>query len=302
MEERLFRYFTKTLLFIVISFCYTNLLVSQDMDQGGSGNWYEKLHWWKKAKPKYQEIVASVKRIRKFKKEFAAKQSIINSTIHDLIDSLKIDNKQLMGKINQYISEMDAKIEESYENVEETRVIEQFGENKKKLERLKQDFRLIDDLGSKVNEAIEDVLASQIERVEDYEEKAMNKLLQLENVLDDKKAKNFYEEIQNSAENILSIEEYIQGPLKGYLNQASIRLNQLTHEIKNLVLELENQKIYLSEITPEPEKEPIVEEPVKKPVVKKEIPGSFFSKIIALIYKILSLFWNIITYPFRWLF
>jgi hypothetical protein len=302
MKKRLLKLFTKAFFLLAISFSYINLLISQDIDQGNSGNWYEKLHWWKKAKPKYQELVASVKRIKKFKKEFATKQSIINSTIHDLIDSLKIDNKQLMGKINNYISEMDEKIEESYnEGVEDANVIEQFSENKKNLERLKQDFRLLDDLGSKVNEAIEDILASQIERAEDYEEQAMNKLIQLENVLDDKKAKNFYEEIQNKAENIISIEDYIQGPLKGYLNQSSIRLNQLTHEIKNLVLDLENQKIYISDVVPEPEEEPIVEESKKKPVVKEEISTSIFSKISSFFFKIFSTIWNIITYPFKWL-
>ena len=55
----------------------------------------EGLHWWNKAKRKYQEIVAAVKRMKKYKKEFAAKHSVIISTIHDLIDSLKIDNKKL---------------------------------------------------------------------------------------------------------------------------------------------------------------------------------------------------------------
>lgn len=301
MKETLSNFFTKTI-FLIVILGYTNFLISQDADQGNVGNWYEKLHWWKKAKPKYQELVSAVKRIKKNKKEFSAKHSIIISTIHDLIDSLKIDNKQLMSKINHYISEMDSKIEESYnEGVEDARIIDQLSENKKNLEKLKQDFKLLDDLGAKVNEAIEDILTSQIERAENYEEQAMNKLEQLENVLDDKKAKNYYEEIQNKAENILSIEDYIQGSLKGYLNQSSIRLNQLVHEIKNLVQQLENQKIYISEVTPEPEEEP-VEEIAKKPVVKEEVPSSIFSKISSFFYAILNGIWNVITFPFRWLF
>lgn len=298
-----FKFFTKAIFLILISCGYTIFLISQDSDQGNVGNWYEKLHWWKKAKPKYQELVASVKRIKKYKKEFTAKHSVIISTIHSLIDSLKVDNTQLIGKINYYISDMDAKIEESYnEGNEDAEAIEQLSENKKNLEKLKQDFKLLDDLGAKVNEAVEDVLANQIQRAEDYEEQAMNKLEQLENVLDDKKAKSFYEEIQNHAENILSIEDYIQGPLKGYLNQSSIRLNQLTHEIKNLVLELEHKKIYISDIIPEPEEQLVIEESVKEPVIKDEVPRSLFSKIGSFFYYIFDSIWRIITFPFRWLF
>jgi len=308
MKEALFKlfavkFFRKAIVLAVVSFGYQTFLISQNVDQGNVGNWYEKLHWWKKAKPKYQELVASVKRIKKYKKEFAAKHSIITSTIQDLIESLKIDNKHLIGKINHYISEMDAKIEESYnEGVGGAQVIDQFSENKKNLEKLKQDFRLLDDLGAIVNEAIEDILTSQIQRAENYEEQAMNKLEQLENVLDDKKAKIFYEEIQNKAENIASIEEYIQGSLKGYLNQSSIRLNQLSHEIKDLIAQLENQKIYLSQITPEPEEEPEVESIPKKPIVKKEIPSSIFGKIVSFFSYIVNSIWNIISYPFRWIF
>jgi len=300
MEKALFKFFKQAIVVLVISLGYATFIFSQDIDQGNVGNWYEKLHWWKKAKPKYQELVASVKRIKKYKKEFAAKQSVIVSTIHNLIDSLKIDNKQLIGKINHYISDMDSKIEESYnEGIEDAKMVDQLSENKKNLEKLKQDFRLLDDLGAKVNEAIEDILASQIQRAETYEEQAMNKLELLENVLDDKKAKNFYEEIQNNAENILSIEEYIQGSLTGYLNQSSIRLNQLTHEIESLFQQLENQKIYLSEVTPEPEEEPEVESVPKKPIVKKEIPSSIFSTIASFFSYIVNSIWNIISYPFR---
>jgi len=303
MKNALFKFYVKAIFLGVISCSYMSFLISQDIDQG-VGNWYEKLHWWKKAKPKYQEIVTSVKRIKKHQKEFEAKYSIMISTIHDLIDSLKIDNKQLFAKINHYISELDAKIEESYnENIEDAHIIEQYSQNKENLEKLKQDLKLLDDLGAKVNEAIEVILTNQIRRAESYEEQAMNKLEDLENVLDDKKAKNFYEEIQNNAENISYIEDYIQGPLKGYLNQSSIRLNQLTHEIRDLFQQLETQKIYLSEVAPKPEEEPIVEEVKKEPIaIKEEKPESFFGKIGSFIIFLLKSIWNIITYPFSWFF
>ncbi len=297
---RLFKGFLKTLLFSSLSF---NLL-TKESETNEVGNWYQKLHWLKKAKPKSQEIMILVKNIKQYKNDFVTKRSIILSSVRELFESLQIDQESLDVRISKFIADLEAKIEEGYNTEEEQAEIEKLTENKKNLERLKIDFKLIEDLKEKVEEATLDVLPTEIQTSEGYGERALERLEELDASFDDRKAKKLYEEIQNIYDNVNAIDSYIEGPLKGYLNQLSIRSNQLINEVKSLVTQLNNQGIFISEKVEEISKPKIQEEAEKAKVKepKKEVPLSIFGRIFSFFANLVKTIWYVLTYPFAWLF
>jgi hypothetical protein len=223
------------------------------IDEPDSGNWYEKLQWWKKAEHKYKEVRQGVNYIKAQEKELVHKKTTATNDIQQFFSSLKINPKMIQAMIEKVIEGLKAQQEATADEFDEQQraVLVENADKQKELEQLKQYFDTFFSLVSKLDQAISSRVFEQRSMAEVYEEKALDSFEQIENVLDDQKARYYYETIENSSDNIKSIVDYLKGPLNNYIDQIIIRLQQLKQSIKQAVEDLEKRDISLKYLTAE---------------------------------------------------
>lgn len=260
---------TLTILFILnLTLFNINYIISLDqgintIDEKNKGNWYEKLNWWRKSKPKYESLAKLINAIKINKKDIEDKHKKIVSKFESLINNLNIDINLFVKKIETKISELDKLIETEYlEN--ESDQLNSTNNLKNTLQKLKLDFQALILIKKNLDQSISENLTNQLQEAENYEENALNSFEKIEHVLDDKKARTLYETIENANDNILVIKNYITGPFQNYINESEIKLNQLETNIEKIVKDLEAKDIYLRELTPEEIKKKEEQELLKK--------------------------------------
>lgn len=264
-----------------------------------SGNWYEKRIWWKKAKPKYEEIVELIPEVKKSKEEILNKHKKIMVVYQDLIKYLKPTKESVEKKISQEINVLAKQLEKEPTSLEEAEqnAFVALSDKKKSLDDLKSNLDLFISLKKEMDKAVEVILPQQVNLASSYEENAFSKYEQIENLLDDKKAKRFYEIIENDVENTKSILHYINGPLTAFFNESNIKLNQFSSNIKNLIQEIEKKGINLIEL-PEKKEQKITQQKKFEEEEKKNQSLSFIQKFTAAIANFFNYIWSLIKWPF----
>lgn len=250
-----------TLSFLIIF----NIRSINTVDENNKGNWYEKLNWWKKSKPKYESLAKSIIDIKKAKKDLENKYKQIISKFDNLIKNLNLDQAIILKKIDQKLIELNKLIEKEYDQDDQD-LLNRSNETKNSLEKLRLDFKALILSKSNLDKSILYNLENQSQLAENYEESALHSFEEMENILDDKKAKVLYEIIENANENINIIKGYITGSLKDYVDESEKKINQLGSNVENTVKNLESNNIYLREITEKKE----VEKGQKKVVDNKK--------------------------------
>jgi len=264
------------------------------VDEKNKGNWYEKLNWWRKSKPKYEALVKVVNTINNMKKNLEDKHNKITTKFNNFIKSLNLNTKLFVKNIDDKIIQVNRSLEKEYLE-DEQELLKTTNNLKNTLLKLKLDFQALMSIKNNLDISISNNLASQCAQAENYEETALHNFEEIENVLDDKKARNLYEIIENANENVLAIKVYISGSLENYISESTIKLDQLQSEIEKTVKDLESKDIYLRELTKEEiqakEEEKIREEKAalekkkmqeaqKKAQECQEVQLSWYDKII----------------------
>lgn len=276
-------------IFILSFLVIFNTRAIDTIDEANKGNWYEKLNWWKKSKPKYESLSKLLTNIKEDKKDLENRYKKISSKFDEFIKNLNIDQDLILKKIDQKLAELNTQIEQEYEQDDQD-MLNTSTEVKNNIEKLKIDFKALVFAKSNLDKSIEYNLENQIQLAENYEETALHSFEQIENVLDDKKAKALYETIENANENIAIIKNYISIDLKNYISESEIKINQLESKVENSIKKLESKNVYLIEKInkqkdAEKEKKEIKDESEKKSYLtwykKLYIKiSNFFKKII----------------------
>lgn len=269
------------------------------VDEKNKGNWYEKLNWWRKSKPKYEGLSKLVNNINSSKKRIEDKYKKILSKFDNLIKSLKIDLNTFEKNITIKISELNKILETEYFHDEQDK-LNKSNEIKNNLDKLKLDFKTLTLLKNNLDKSVMQNLANQVSQSENYEENALHSFEEIENVLDDKKARALYETIENANENVLAIKNYISGDLESYINESEIKINQLESNIEKTVKNLESKEIYLRNLTPEEIKDKEREDLLKKEQAakkanQKQVKKCTSEENLPWYYKILNFFKVIIN-------
>ncbi|CDK30984.1 hypothetical protein [Candidatus Babela massiliensis] len=276
--------------FVVLTINYSVCLNNgiNTIDQKDTGNWYEKLHWWRKAKPRYEALASLMKQINNSKKDLTEKYNQIIGKFNKTITSLKIDSNIFLRKIDENIEKLNKQLEQEFLD-EDQELMNKLNDEKKILENLKVNFQSLTLMKDKIDNSISNVLSDQLKSAESYEESALNSFEEIEKVLDDKKARILYETIENAGDNILLIKNYITGALKNYLVESGIKLDQILSVLNQNIPVLESKGIYLRDLTKEEieeqeksensKKEDIQKKPLLKDNEKKE-KVSWFKRIL----------------------
>lgn len=269
-----------------------------------SGNWYEKLHWWKKAKPKYDAIKAGVQQLKLLEKELLNKKEPFNTQIEQFYTEAKINVKVILNTIEKMINELKAQ-QESEErdstdlNEKEKAELIENVDKQKDLEQFKQNLDMLFSLVTKFKQAMDMVLPEQVKKAESYEERALDSFEQIENVLDDQKARYLYDTIENSQENIQAIVQYVQGPLRQYIEQIAFKVQQLKPILQKKLDDFEKRGVELRHYTPEElaqrellKKQKLIEEQMKAKELAQQKGQSWWQRLLAPIASFFSSLWN----------
>lgn len=217
------------------------------LDEEDSGNWYLKRSLWKKAKPKYDEIRKVATRVERSIKGFLDKRKKIEESNDSFFFELGVDQ----GEITQIVAQIIAaqkKIQPADEKLTEDQKKEAADTQAKRqeeLDKLKNYVDVIKKTDDNLMDAIFNSLIEQQQLVQSYEEKALDNYYKISEILDDKKARELLNEMDNFVENVYAIEKWINGPLTQYVDQSGERLTDLMQKTHMLVSSLKQQGIEL---------------------------------------------------------
>lgn len=200
-----------------------------------TGNWYEKLQWWKKAKPLYATVKSRNEEVQQVKIELSNLQKHIVETINSFYSKARINKVETMDTINKLIAEnLDYNQEEIVAN----------------LENLKSHLEELINIDNQVKEAGR-IISQQGEMADHYQEKALESFGGIETVFDDKRARSYYEIIENAKENLDLIETYFTNSLYLFLSNLIGKLNNLSSNIETIMNKLSQEDIPVKYFTPE---------------------------------------------------
>ncbi|MBA3752162.1 hypothetical protein H0X06_05235 [Candidatus Dependentiae bacterium] len=212
----------------------------ESSDDSSSGNWYEKLHWWREAKRLYtSDIQAAIEQLKAIAKSYEEKKKAFFTQLETSLKTLSVPAPQAVPRIKLLLQELAAKKEQEPDESET------ITENSKKLEAVHQAFEQLSVLSRRLEDAYNKVLISQIKMGEQYEEKALENFEKIENVFDDQKAHGYYLIVENSLENLKAVITYLTGPLYSFTEQVGMRVLQTIPRIKASVEALEKEGIYV---------------------------------------------------------
>ena len=223
-----------------------------DSEEADSGNWYEKLHWWKEAKRVYTiDIHEAMEQLKGVTQHYEEKKKTVLARLSSLQSSLPVDPKTALGIVTTTLAEIKAKQEQVAvpQTDEQRKTASDLAEQEKALEALKTNFEHLQTLDARLKEALNDAYPKQVKECENYEEKALDYFERIEKVLDDKKAHQYYDIIENSLENIRSLISYLNGQLYQFIEQSSAMVEQLVPRIKKELEDLEKKGIRIRLLT-----------------------------------------------------
>lgn len=216
---------------------------AENSEEPDSGNWYEKLHWWKEAKRVYTiDIHDAMEELKKIMQDYEEKKKTTYAQIESVIASLPVTPSVAEPRINTELADVRKQRDQLLENTAQDNrmALSHIEDLEKTLEALKADFQNIATLQSRAKEAFE-MYAKSIKDCENYEERALDYFERIEKVLDDKKAHDYYDMVENSLDNIKAIMEYLSGPLLIYIDQVAGQVQILAPKAKKTVEDLEKK-------------------------------------------------------------
>lgn len=208
----------------------------RDMDDEiDSGNWYEKLHWWKEAKRIYTgDIHDAMEQLKHISSDYETKKQTLLAKVQDKIKILAIEPQAAVTLINGFLADIKTQREKmpDVQNDEQRMAVSRMEEQEKALETLKSDYEQLIALQALLDEAFNEVLVKQVKECENYEERALDYFERIEKVLDDKKAHQYYDTVENSLDNIRALIQYLIGPLALYIDATVGRIEVLVPKMK----------------------------------------------------------------------
>ena len=211
-----------------------------------------KLHWWKEAKRIYTgDIHDAMEQLKHISSDYETKKQTLLAKVQDKIKILAIEPQAAVTLINGFLADIKTQREKmpDVQNDEQRMAVSRMEEQEKALETLKSDYEQLIALQALLDEAFNEVLVKQVKECENYEERALDYFERIEKVLDDKKAHQYYDTVENSLDNIRALIQYLIGPLALYIDATVGRIEVLVPKMKKESEELERKGIFVRILT-----------------------------------------------------
>ena len=234
------------------------IIHADESDGPDSGNWFEKLKWWKEAKWLYTiDITASMGQLETISKTYEEKEKKILEALETYSSSLPIKRQTAVAFIDDLIASLQKRNEElaQQQTKKQARGLPkesaELEENQKSLNQLKENIKDFNTVTQRLNQVFEQVLGQQMAETRELDQKAFVAYESIEKTLDDKVAQAKFNEVQNYHENILAVIDYLEGPLMLFIDKAWDKAQQLMPTINSSIAELEKRGIIVRQPTAE---------------------------------------------------
>lgn len=232
------------------------IALADESDEPDSGNWYEKLRWWKEARGVYTvDIRAAMDELEVLNEEFETRKTDILSALDHYSSELPIKRQTAVHVIDDLLNDLVKRQEalaqertqtQAQKNPEETAELE---EHQKMLNELKKDFEDFNTLYQRLKQTFEVVVPKQIQDAHNFNAGALAAYEGIEHTLDDKKAHLLFNEVENGLENIQAISSYLKGPLWNFTDKAWSTAEQYMPKITKSIAELEDKGVVVRPMT-----------------------------------------------------
>ncbi len=291
------------------------IALADESDEPDSGNWYEKLKWWKEAKWTYTvDIQAAMEALEALGQTYETRKETILAQLADYSAALPVKRQIAEKEIDDLIEDMVRRQNEIAKEEPKKRDESQSDElelQKKMLSELKEKFGQFNTLAKRIKQAFAEIVPKQLADAKAYDEKALNAYQSIEKILDDKKAEELYNEVENSLENIKAITNYLRNPLNAFLDRAWAKTQEIMPQITTGIQDLEEQGVAVRPLAPEEEGqmaaiekqrvELIAQQKAEAEAARKRAARPWYEKLFDAIGSFVSTVWSGITAPFKWL-
>jgi hypothetical protein len=252
--------------------------LADDSEEPDSGNWYEKLRWWKAAKGLYTvDIRAALDELEVLQEEFETKKTEVLSSLDRYSADLPLKRQAAIHVIDDLLQDLTKRQEElarertrtqDQKNPDETTTLE---EHQKMLNELKKEFEDFNTLYQRLKQVFEVVIPSQIQNAQNYGDEALAAYEGIEQTLDDKKAHQLYNLVENNLENIQATSSYLRSSLWNFIDTAWTASVNLMPKITKSISDLEEKGVVVRPLSAQ-EKEQMahLEEERKEKRAQKE--------------------------------
>jgi hypothetical protein len=201
------------------------------------GNCLEKRIWYKKAEQEYEEIHKLIQKTSDIRMKFVHEVSVIGKHIDDFYEKVSFEKGQIDELLQAVLGTLttEQKVRGGDLSSDERSIKEKIHADQASFQSIEATMKSITDLDEQVSKTMIKAF-QEIDACNALEAKAWNNFKEIGMVLDDKKARVLYYEIENFYKNIEKKIDYLQSNLLTYLeNQLSAKITQQTSQIQTTV-------------------------------------------------------------------
>lgn len=211
------------------------------------GNWLLKRVWYEQAESKFEEIINKNDQIIEPQMNFFNKRNESSKNLGVIFRKIGYAQGELEEMLSFFLNNIlqERKVEGGL-SLEERQFIDLTKEKKRELEQLKLDLASLADLDTSIDDVLVQVVA-QVNKCREYEKRAWKDFKEIGIILNDKKAKVYFYQIESDLKNIQNIFNYLVGDLKNYFDGLLDKTQKLAESVASQVDKLKSAGINVKE-------------------------------------------------------
>lgn len=204
------------------------------------GNWLLKRVWWEQAEQTFEKIINLNDDVVKSQVDFLSKRNELDKKLNELFRKLGFDQGEISQILEYFLHELSAQRDVQGLEASQREFFDVLSQKKEELEKLKTDLTLLSELDVKVDDVVTQ-LVDQVNKAREYEKNAWQDFKEIGRVLNDKKAKVLFYQIEANLKSIQSIQNYLNNELHKYYQDLLDTTDTTSNSIVTKINELENQ-------------------------------------------------------------
>jgi hypothetical protein len=270
------------------------------------GNWLYKRIWWMKAEAKYEKIRLAAEAVFDSRMQFFKDRTVLDRTI---VDPFYSAIGLAQGELKEVLAELTFKVEKEHDkhtgklSAEEQSFLEILQQQKSLLAQISKDAEVVIELDRAVDEVMMKI-EEQIDRVRNYERQAWDLFKEVAEVLNDKKAREIFYQIDAIGKDIDLIHTYISQTVAQYFAKTVDNIKEHTQRLESEIEEFRLKGVDLKReaeemINPTRGKKEAALSHEEDDEDAQESEGFIASYIISPIKSFFSMLWDLISWPVR---
>lgn len=216
------------------------------LDVEEEGNWLLKRVWWEQAEQTFEKIISLNDDVIKLQIDYISKRSELDKKLGDLFRKLGFDQGEISEILEYFLNHLSKQREAEGLVPDERDLVDILNLKKDEIEKLKSDLNSLGDLETTIDDVINQ-LVDQVNKSREYEKNAWKDFKEIGRVLNDKKAKTLFYQIEADLKNIQNIKTYLSEDLKKYYQDLLNNVDKTSNLIVVKINDLEKESGTLKE-------------------------------------------------------